>query len=89
MSAVPPTIRETRPPLIECQGVADGVELQGIAGGVDGGAAGEQGHGEGGSAVVGQRGQAQAGEACQDDVAVGAAIDPALSRRGRSGRTRR
>ena len=36
----------------------------------DGRAAGEQGHGLGRAAVVAQRGQAQAGEAGQNDVAV-------------------
>ena len=43
----------------------------------DGRAAGEQGHGLGRPAVVAQRGQAQAGEAGQDDVAVDPVDQPA------------
>ena len=78
MSAVPPTTRaKPAPRWSVARGLPVGVDVQGVAAGVDGGAAGEQGHGLGGPAVVGQRGQSQVGEAGQDDVAVGAACDPA------------
>ena len=57
--------------------------------GADGRAAGQEGHGLGRAAVVAQRGQAQVGEAGQDDVAVAAVRRARPSRRCRSGCTSR
>ena len=56
---------------------------QAVAAGIDGGAAGEQGHGRRRPAIVAQRSQDRTGETGQDDVAADAVADPARTARSR------